>query len=71
MEDFENFLSLILYFMFLGALLAGAFYMGYRYRDNLSLMRQKKYRPSQLRGTSRVPAPSAAGSEETPESPTA
>ena len=70
MEDFENFLSLILYFIFLGALLAGAFYMGYRYRDNQSLERQKKYRPSELRGTSRAPPPSATGSEETIESPT-
>jgi hypothetical protein len=75
MEDFENLLALILYFIFLGALLAGAFYMGYRYRDNLSLERQKerqmKYRPSQLRRTSQVTDASDANSSETAESPTA
>jgi hypothetical protein len=71
MDDFENFLALILFFIFLGALFAGGFYMGYCYRDNLSLGRQKKYRPSQPREASRVPAPSAASSAETAESPTA
>ena len=75
MEDFENLLALILVSLFLGGFLIVGFYMGYRYRDNLSLERQKerqkKYRTTQLRETSRVPAPSAADSEETVESPTA
>jgi hypothetical protein len=70
MEDIENLLALILVSLFLGGFLIVGFYMGYRYRDNLSLERQKKYRPTQLRETSRVPSPSAANSDETVESPT-
>jgi hypothetical protein len=71
MDDFDNFLALILFFIFLGVLFAGGFYMGYCYRDNLSFGRQKKYRPTQPRETSRVTASSAASSVETTESPTA
>ena len=74
MEDLENLLALILISMFLGAFFIGGFYVGYRYRDKMSLERhkerQKKYRPSQLRGTSRMSAPSSVVSDETAESPT-
>jgi hypothetical protein len=52
----EDFLALILFVMFLCAVFVGGFYMGYRYRDNLSLERQKKYRSTQLRGVSRASA---------------
>jgi hypothetical protein len=69
MENFEGLLALILFSVFIGVFFIGGFYMGYRYRDNFSLERQRKYRPSQLLGTSRVSASSAAGSEETSESP--
>jgi hypothetical protein len=63
MEDFENVLALLLYLIFIGAIFLGGFYAGFRYRDNLSLERQKKYRSSPQRGTSRVPE-SPAGSAE-------
>jgi hypothetical protein len=57
----EDFIALLLFVMFLGAAFTGGFYMGYRYRDNLSLERQKKYRPSRTGVVSNAPMPSTAG----------
>jgi predicted permease len=60
MEDIEDFLALILFLLLLGAIFVGGFYWGYRYRDNLSLQRQKKYPTSRLANTSYAPAPTSA-----------
>jgi hypothetical protein len=56
----EDLLALILFLMLLGATFVGGFYWGYRYRDNLSLQRQKKYPTSRLASTSHAPAPTHA-----------
>ncbi|MGA3306949.1 MAG: hypothetical protein ABSC26_13245 [Stellaceae bacterium] len=56
----EDLLALILFLLLLGATFVGGFYWGYRYRDNLSLQRQKKYPTSRLASTSHAPAPAHA-----------
>jgi hypothetical protein len=56
----EDLLALILFLLFLGATFVGGFYWGYRYRDNLSLQRQKKYPTSRLASVSHAPAPAHA-----------
>jgi hypothetical protein len=60
----DDFFALLLFVMFLSAVFVGGFYVGYRYRDNVSLERQKKYRPSKLRVASQASAPSGGGSAE-------
>jgi hypothetical protein len=56
----EDFFALLLFVMFLSAAFAGGCYVGYRYRDNQSLERQKKYRPSRARVVSHAPVSSAS-----------
>jgi hypothetical protein len=58
----DDFVALTLFIVFLGAVFVGGFYMGYRYRDNLSLQRQKKYSSSQPRDDARVSVPVTVGS---------
>jgi hypothetical protein len=55
----DDFLALLLFVIFLSAVFVGGFYGGYRYRDNLSLERQKKYRPSRSRLVSHAPESSS------------
>jgi hypothetical protein len=57
----EDILALLLFVMFLGAAFGGGLYVGYRYRDNLSLERQKKYRPSRAGVVSSASVPSVRG----------
>jgi len=58
----DDFFALLLFVMFLSAVFVGGFYAGYRYRDNVSLERQKKYRPSKLSVATHASAPSGRGS---------
>ena len=44
----DDFFALLIFVIFISAVFVGGFYAGYRYRDNVSLERQKKYRPSKL-----------------------
>jgi hypothetical protein len=63
----DNFFDLLLFVMFLGALFAGGFYVGYRYRDNLSLERKKRHRHSRTREASRSPVLLGADRTEVPD----
>ena len=53
----ESFFALIVFVMFVSAVFAGGFFVGYRYRNNLSLERQKKRRHFEQREAFRAPAP--------------
>jgi hypothetical protein len=56
----DDFFALLLFVMFLSTVFVGGFYAGYRYRDNVSLERQRKYRPSKLRVASHTSASPAS-----------
>jgi hypothetical protein len=60
----DDFFGLFLFVMFVGAIFAGGFYVGYRYRDNLSLEHQKKRRNSRQREVFHDPAPTSASRAE-------
>jgi hypothetical protein len=63
----DNFFGLFLFIVFVGAIFAGGFYVGYRYRDNLSLEHHKKRRHSRQREAFHDPAPTGASPAETVE----
>jgi hypothetical protein len=58
----DDIFALLVFVIFVGAVFAGGCYAGYRYRDNLSVQRQKKRRQSQPDEASRAPATTDAGS---------
>jgi hypothetical protein len=53
----DDIFALLVFVFFVGAVFAGGCYAGYRYRDNLSVQRQKKRRLSQPQETANAPAP--------------
>jgi len=45
----DDILALVIFIMFTGAVFAGGLYVGYRYRDNMSVERHKRRRQSDQR----------------------
>jgi hypothetical protein len=57
----DDIFALLVFVLFVGAVFAGGCYAGYRYRDNLSVQRQKKRRQSQPDEAPREPASTGTG----------
>ncbi|MGA2089148.1 MAG: hypothetical protein ABSG66_09545 [Stellaceae bacterium] len=58
----DEILGLFLLMAIVAGIFGAGFYLGYRYRDNLSIQRHKKSRPSKPHEANHPPAPSAAPS---------
>ena len=58
----DEILGLFLLMAIIAGIFGAGFYLGYRYRDNLSIERQKKYRHSKPREATHPAAPVEAPS---------
>jgi hypothetical protein len=60
----EDILALVVFIMFTSAVFAGGLYVGYRFRDNMSVERHKRRRQSEQREAYGAPTPIPANARQ-------